>query len=594
MVRYSDELIDEIRNSNDIVDIISQYVVLKRSGRNFFGLCPFHKEKSPSFSVSPDKQIFHCFGCGAGGNVIHFIQKIENIDFRETIEMLAERAGIILPTIENSAEDKKQFLKKKVYEINEKAALFYHENLYKPTSKAAQEYIKKRKLDNKTLKSFQIGYSGNYNELYTYLKQQGYTDEEVVASTLVVRNDNGSYVDRFRKRLMIPIFDVRNRTIAFGGRVLDDSLPKYINSPESIVYSKGRNLFALNIAKNSNPQKLIMVEGYMDAISLYQRGINNVVASLGTALTEGQARLLRKYCEKVIISYDSDGAGQAATLRGLEILKAIGCDVRILQMEGAKDPDEYVIKYGSGRFNLLVEEAISLVEFKVKVLKRQLDINNTSDKIKFLNEIAKILTTVDNDIEKEVYIEKISEEYKISKEAIYAQINKLNYANNQGKKVLERNFQVKAQVKNEQETETLVKRENMIIALLINEGKRVYDQIKDVISPDDLKKEENKAIIKKMYEEYKNGDSNINNILDLFNNDEKTINYITGIMATDYGITDINKSIKDIIHIYQKDKLTDKKNQIIKQLEDKNLSIEEKSNLEKQLSNIIIELARVK
>ena len=594
MVRYSDELIDEIRNSNDIVDIISQYVVLKRSGRNFFGLCPFHKEKSPSFSVSPDKQIFHCFGCGAGGNVIHFIQKIENIDFRETIEMLAERAGIILPAIENSAEDKKQFLKKKVYEINEKAALFYHENLYKPTSKAAQEYIKKRKLDNKTLKSFQIGYSGNYNELYAYLRQQGYTDDEIVASTLVVRNDNGSYVDRFRKRLMIPIFDVRNRTIAFGGRVLDDSLPKYINSPESIVYSKGRNLFALNIAKNSNPQKLIMVEGYMDAISLYQRGINNVVASLGTALTEGQARLLRKYCEKVIISYDSDGAGQAATLRGLEILKAIGCDVRILQMEGAKDPDEYVIKYGSGRFNLLVEEAISLVEFKVKVLKRQLDINNTSDKIKFLNEIAKILTTVDNDIEKEVYIEKISEEYKISKEAIYAQINKLNYANNQGKKVLERNFQVKAQVKNEQETETLVKRENMIIALLINEGKRVYDQIKDVISPDDLKKEENKAIIKKMYEEYKNGDSNINNILDLFNNDEKTINYITGIMATDYGITDINKSIKDIIHIYQKDKLTDKKNQIIKQLEDKNLSIEEKSNLEKQLSNIIIELARVK
>ncbi len=594
MVRYSDELIEEVRNSNDIVDVISQYVVLKRSGRNFFGLCPFHKEKSPSFSVSPDRQIFHCFGCGAGGNVIHFIQKIENIDFRETMEILAERAGIVLPTIENSAEDKKQLLKKKIYEINEKAALFFHENLYKPESKQAQEYIKKRKLDNKTLQSFKIGYSGNYNELYTYLKKEGYSNEEIIASTLVVKNDNGTYVDRFRKRLMIPIFDVRNRPIAFGGRVLDDSLPKYINSPESIVYSKGRNLFALNIAKNSNPQKLVMVEGYMDAISLYQRGINNVVASLGTALTEAQGRLLRKYCEKVIISYDSDGAGQAATMRGLEILKSIGCDVRILQMEGAKDPDEYVIKYGSGRFNLLVENAISLVEFKVKVLKKQLDINNTNDKIKFLNEISKILTTVDNNIEKEVYIEKISSEYNISKEAIYAQINKINYAQNQGTKVLERKFHVGPQLKTEQDTEALIQRENMIIALLMNEGKNVYEAIKDIISPDDFKKEENKKIVTKMYEEYKKGNSNINNMLDLFKDDEGTINYITGIMATDYEITDVNKSVKDIIHIYKKEKLINKKNEIIKKIDNKDLDLEEKRNLEKELSSVIIELAKFK
>lgn len=593
MVRYSDELIDEVRNSNDIVDIISQYVVLKRSGRNFFGLCPFHKEKSPSFSVSPDRQIFHCFGCGAGGNVIHFIQKIENIDFRETIEMLAERAGIILPTVDSSIEDKKQILKKKIYEINQKAANFFHENLYKVSSKVAQEYIKKRKLDNKTLKSFLIGYSGNYNELYMYLKQEGYTDEEIIASALVVKNDNGLHIDRFRKRLMIPIFDVRNRVIAFGGRVLDDTLPKYINSPESIVYSKGRNLFALNIAKNCKSNELIIVEGYMDAISLYQRGINNVVASLGTALTEAQGRLLRKYCEKVIISYDSDGAGQAATLRGLEILKAIGCDVRILQMDGAKDPDEYVIKYGSGRFNLLVENAISLVEFKVKILKSQLDITNANDKIKFLNEISKILTAVGNDIEKEVYIDKISTDYNISKEAIYAQINKLNYANNQGRKVLERSFNIKAQIKNVDETETTIKRENMIISLLINEGKLVYNEIKDKILPEDFKKEENKIIIKKMYEEYEKGNSNINNILDLFD-DEETINYITGIMATDYGIVDINKSIKDIIHIYEKEKITSKKNQIIKQLEDKNLSLEDKMNLERELSKVIVDLAKIK
>lgn len=288
------------------------------------------------------------------------------------------------------------------------------------------------------------------------------------------------------------------------------------------------------------------------------------------------------------------GLGQAATLRGLEILKAIGCDVRILQMEGAKDPDEYVIKYGSGRFNLLVEEAISLVEFKVKVLKKQLDINNTNDKIKFLNEISKILTSVDNDIEKEVYIEKIALEYNISKEAIYAQINKINYSQNQGKKVLERNFSIKPQLSAEQEVETVIKRENMIISLLINEGKYVYDQIKDIIKSDDLKKQENKEIIIKMYEEYKKGDSNINNILDLFKNDEKTINYITGIMATDYGITDVNKSIKDIIHIYEKEKITNRKNEILKKLDDENLMKEDKLNLEKELSNIIIQLARMK
>ena len=281
MIRYSEELIEEIRSSNDIVDVISQYVILKRRGRSFFGLCPFHKEKSPSFSVSPDKQIFHCFGCGVGGNVIHFISKIENINFRESLELLANRANIALPVLDDSFEDsKKMMLKSKVYEINEIAAKFYHENLYKPSSKEAQEYIKKRKLDNRTLKSFLIGYSGSFDELFKLLRQKGFKDEEILASSLVNRADNGLFIDRFRKRLMIPIQDVIGRFIAFGGRVLDDSKPKYINSPENIVYSKGRNLFGLNIAKKTNTKKMIIVEGYMDAISLYQRGITNVVASL--------------------------------------------------------------------------------------------------------------------------------------------------------------------------------------------------------------------------------------------------------------------------------------------------------------------------
>lgn len=346
MVKYENGLIDEIKANVDIVEVISQYVALKRKGSNYFGLCPFHNEKSPSFSVSQNKQIFHCFGCNAGGDVIGFLKKIENISFQEAVEMLAERANITLPKLETSEEDKKKLLlQEKVFKVNEAAAQYFHENLYKPNARPAQEYVKKRKLDNATLKKFQIGYSGNYDDLYKELKRQGFQDEEILESKLVIKSKSGTPLDAFRSRLMFPIVDVKDRVIAFGGRALDDSKPKYINSPDTIVYNKGRNLFALNVAKKTDKDYLIMVEGYMDAISLHQRGIDNAIASLGTALTERQGRLLKRYKSKVIIGYDSDGAGQAATMRGLEILQNIGFDIRILQLEGAKDPDEFVIKY---------------------------------------------------------------------------------------------------------------------------------------------------------------------------------------------------------------------------------------------------------
>ena len=595
MVRYSEELIEEIKNSNDIVDVISQYVILKRSGRNFFGLCPFHKEKSPSFSVSPDKQIFHCFGCGVGGNVIHFVSKIENIDFRETIELLANRANITLPTLDNSYQDNKRaILKSKVYQINEIAAKFYHENLYKPTSKEAQNYIKKRKMDNRTLKSFLIGYSGTFDELYRVLKQKGFTEEEILASSLVNKTDNGKFIDRFRRRLMIPIQDTTGRFIAFGGRVLDDSKPKYINSPENIVYSKGRNLFGLNIAKKGDTKKIIIVEGYMDAISLYQRGITNVVASLGTALTEQQGRLLRKNSEQVIIGYDADGAGQAATLRGLEILQNMGCDIRVLQIYGAKDPDEFVIKYGPERFQKCVDNAISLVEFKVKILKQNLNIDNVNDKIKFLNEIAKILAKVDNNMEKEIYIDKISSEYGISKEALYGEVNKLIYNKSTEKKVLERP-PIKSYInkqQNEKLDESIIKREKMVIYILVNYPKESYEAIKDKITVDDIKANINKQIISKIYEQYSKG--NVNNIIDLFE-EEEIVNYLSGIMADDFGISDINKCIEDLLNIYNKEKLINKRNEIIKQLENtNNMNAEEIHELEKKLNDIILKLAKVK
>ena len=457
--------------------------------------------------------------------------------------------------------------------------------------------MKKRKLDNKTLKEFSIGYAGNYDELYKELVKKGYTEQEMISSNLILKNNNGQFLDRFRKRFMIPIKDVRDRVIAFGGRVLDDSKPKYINSPEGIVYSKGRNLFGLNVAKKNQMEKIIVVEGYMDAISLYQRGITNVVASLGTALTEHQGRLLGKYAKQIIIGYDADGAGQAATMRGLEILANLGYDVRVLQLDdpNVKDPDEYVIKNGTGRFNRCVDNSISLVEFKVKMLKKSLNVNTASDKIKFLNEVAKIISKVDNDIEKEIYIERISKDYDVSKEAIYAQTNKLQYKDNQGSKILERRIAPKKIVKEdtEESNENLNKRENMIISLLLTDNGNAYQNLKSVIDPNDFKIDINKKIVQILYDEFEKGNSNINSILDSIK-DEEMLNTITKIMADDYNITDINKAIIDIIKIYEKEKIIEEKKQIIAKLEDENLSQEESKELEAKLSQIIIKLAKIK
>lgn len=599
-MRYSDELLDEIKSKNDIVDIVSQYVVLKRSGRNYMGLCPFHKEKSGSFCVSPDKQIFHCFGCGVGGNVFHFISKIENLSFKESIEFLANRAAIELPTSYSEEDDKLYKLKQRVYEVNKCAAEFYHQNLYKPTAKPAQDYVKKRRLDNKTLKSFMIGYSGRFNELYIELKQKGFSEEEILASCLVNKNQDGRFIDRFRNRLMFPIMDARQRVIAFGGRVLDDSKPKYINSPEDIVYSKGRHLFAYNLAKKDNPKSIIIVEGYMDAVSLHQRGITNAVASLGTALTEAQGRLLRRSCEKVIIGYDADGAGQAATLRGLEILQNLGCDIRILQIEGAKDPDEFVVKYGPERFQKYVENAISLVEFKVKMLKKELNLDNVNDKIKFLNEVAKIITKVQNSMEREVYIDKISHEYKVSKEAIYAEVNKILYAKNRSEQIIEKKTvplkTVTANIEEKNVGEKTQKREKLLIYLLVNYPDKSFEKLKNIITSHLIKIERNSIILNKLYEACEKGNINTENILNLFQ-DEDTINYLTEIMSSDFEIADVDKCIDDVVVTYRKELLLQKRNEILGKIDNaqnNNLTKEEIANLEAELNNIIIKLAKIK
>ena len=595
-MRYSDEILDEVKNSNDIVEVISQYIHLKRSGRNYFGLCPFHNEKSPSFSVSPDKQIFHCFGCGVGGNVISFISKIEGIGFKEAIEVLAEKADIQLPSIQNNIDNKREELKAKVYKVNSYAAEYYHKKLYEPTSKIAQEYVKKRLLNNETLQSFKIGFSGKFDELYNALKKEGFQEEEILESGLVNKTEKGQYIDRYRNRLMIPILDERNRVIAFGGRVLDDSKPKYINSPENIVYSKGRNLFGLNVAKRTDTSKkrLLIVEGYMDAISLHQRGIKEVVASLGTALTTQQGWLLRKNTEQVILGFDSDGAGQSAIMRAMEVMQNMGCDIRVLQMTGAKDPDEYIIKYGSARFQKLLDNSISLIEFKIHVMQKELNLENSGDKIKFLNEISKIFSKIENTIEREIYIEKIAKGYNISKEAIYAEVNKLLYKDRKNSNILEKEKIVitrKKENKKEKIPEDIIKRENTIIWLLIN-SIETYKIIREKIKIEDFKDETNKEILTAIYNEFEKDNSNISSVLDHVQSD-KLQSHLTEIMAEDYEIKDNKKAIEDIVKSYEEEKLQRRRDSILNEIE-KEQDSERRKNLSKELNNIILELVKIK
>ena len=594
-MRYSEETIEEVRQANDIVDVISQYVHLKRSGRNFFGLCPFHNEKSPSFSVSPDKQIFHCFGCGVGGNIFTFLTKIEGITFIEAVQNLAKRANIQLPTIEGNLQDlEREKLKQKVYKVNEFVAKYYHENLYKNTSKIAQEYVKKRKLNNETLQSYQIGFSGTFNELYKELIKQGFEEKEILETGLVNKNDNGTFIDRYRNRLMFPICDIRGKVIAFGGRVLDDSKPKYINSPENVVYSKGKHLYGLNVAKKGDISRLLIVEGYMDVISLHQRGITNVVAALGTALTQSQGWLLRKNSQQVILSFDSDGAGQTAIVRSLEILQNMGCDMRVLQMDGAKDPDEYIIKYGSARFQNIMDKALSLVEYKVKLLRNNLNLENINDKIKFLNEIAKIIAKIDNTMEKELYIEKIANTYNISKDAIYAEVNKITYSNTSGIKILEKAKPVQKRENLEQKekvSEEIKKREDTILSILLIGDINLYQIIKQNIKPEEFQSEIDKEIAKKLYEEYEKGNSNIISIIDQL--EEKEQNHITKIMAEDYGIEDIEKAIDDIFQNYEKEKCKIRRVEILKELKS-DIDETKKIELENELNDIVLKLAKIK
>ncbi len=418
-----DSFFEELKYRSDIAEVVGSYVNLRRRGRTLNGLCPFHSEKTPSFTVYPESQSFYCFGCGAGGDVITFIRKIENLDYMEAVRLLAQRAGMAVP--EQEGDDRTAKLKKRVLELNREAARFFHQTLMSETGKPGRAYLVKRGLTRETVVHFGLGYAPeSWDHLSREMRRRGFTEEELTAAHLATRRESGGVYDTFRNRVIFPIIDLRGNVIAFGGRNLGEKGPKYLNSSDTPVFKKSRNLFALNFAKNSSEKNLILCEGYMDVVSLHQAGFTHAVATLGTALTEEQARLIAQYTNEVILSYDSDGAGQTATRRATAILEAVGLKIRVLSIPGAKDPDEFIKKQGGERFRRLLEGSHSATEFELGKLREQHDTATEEGKVAFLKEVAVLLSRVGSPIEREVYLSRICRDLGVDKAAVQAQVER--------------------------------------------------------------------------------------------------------------------------------------------------------------------------
>lgn len=426
-MRYSDDIIEEVRVKNDIVDVISQYVKLQRKGSSYFGLCPFHNEKTPSFSVSPAKQMYYCFGCGAGGNVFTFIMEYENFSFGEALKFLADRAGVELPQIEYSREAQEQAnLRSSLLEIQKSAASYFYYNLRRENGKTAYQYLKSRGLSDETMQKFGLGYSDKYSDdLYQYLKKKGYSDELLLESGLFHVDERRGIYDKFWNRVIFPIMDVNNRVIGFGGRVMGDGMPKYLNSPETKIFDKSRNLYGLNIARTSRKKQLIICEGYMDVISMHQAGFTNAVASLGTALTSGHANLIKRYTDEVLLLYDSDEAGVKAALRGIPILRGAGVKSKVVNLKPYKDPDEFIKAEGPERFEEQLSKAMNSFLFIVQTREGQYDLSDPQGKTDFFRDIAARLLDFEEELERNNYIEAIARKYGIGIQELKKMVNQL-------------------------------------------------------------------------------------------------------------------------------------------------------------------------
>ena len=429
-MRYSDDVIEEVRTKNDIVDVVSQYVKLTRKGSSYFGLCPFHNEKTPSFSVTPAKQMYYCFGCGAGGNVFNFIMEYENYTFGEALSHLAQRAGVELPKIEYSREAKEKAERKALLlEINKKAAQYFYYQLRREGGKAAYQYLTGRGLSEETIKKFGLGYSDKYSDdLYKYMKAKGYSDELLRESGLFNADERRGMYDKFWNRVIFPIMDVNNRVIGFGGRVMGDGKPKYLNSPETKIFDKSRNLYGLNVARTTRKNYLILCEGYMDVISMHQAGFTNAVASLGTALTSGHASLLKRYTEEVLLLYDSDEAGIRAALRAIPILREAGVNAKVVNLKPYKDPDEFIKNMGAEAFEERLLNASDSFLFRVHTGEAEADMETPQGQNRFFEECARMLLELSDELERNLYIEAIVKDYRrygISSEDLRKRVNTL-------------------------------------------------------------------------------------------------------------------------------------------------------------------------
>ena len=422
---YPEDVVEEVRTRNDIVDVISGYVKLQKKGANYFGLCPFHNEKSPSFSVSPQKQMYYCFGCGAGGNVITFVMEYENYTFPEALKVLADRAGVHLPEVEYSKEERaKADRRSTLLEINKLAANYFYYQLHQPQGKPGYDYFHRRELSDDTIRRFGLGFANKTsNDLYQYLRSRGYTDEVLRDSGLVTMEERGSH-DKFWNRVMFPIMDVNNRVIGFGGRVMGDGTPKYLNSPETLIFDKSRNLYGLNYARTSREKYMLACEGYMDVIAMHQAGFTNAVASLGTAFTTQQAVLLKRYTDTVILTYDSDGAGVKAALRAIPILKEVGISTKVLNLKPYKDPDEFIKTLGAEKFQERIDQAENSFMFEISVLERNYDMKDPEGKTSFFQAVSEKLMEFEQELERENYIQAVAEKYHIGFDNLRKMVNR--------------------------------------------------------------------------------------------------------------------------------------------------------------------------
>ena len=516
---YSDELVEEVRQRNDIVDIISGYVNLKKKGGNYFGLCPFHNEKSASFSVSPGKQMYYCFGCGAGGNVFTFIMNYENYTFAEAIKLLADRAGIALPEIEDSKEAReKENRRKTLLQINKEAATYFYYQLRAPQGRVGLDYLKGRQLSDETMNRFGLGYSNKTsNDLCQYLRHKGYPDELIRESGVAVFNEKYGMSDKFWNRVMFPIQDVNHRVIGFGGRVMGEGEPKYLNSPETPVFDKSRNLYGLNFARTARQDNIILCEGYMDVIAMHQAGFTQAVASLGTAFTSGQANLLRRYTENVILSYDSDGAGVKAALRAIGILKEAGLTGKVLNLEPYKDPDEFMKNLGREEFVKRLSQAENTFFFELRMMQKQYDLSDPEAKTKFYNEIAKKLCGFSEEVERENYTEAVAEKYNISMESLKKLVT--GYAAKMGMtaEVIRPKQPVQQKNTPKEQQENVQK---LLLTWLVEEP-HLYKKIKKYITPLSFTNELYRQVAQELFPKLEEGKPNPAAIISRFSQEEE-------------------------------------------------------------------------